>query len=62
MAPACMKCVQVTGNSTCFPGPCVFYHERNIEGTKSHAVAMLDRIRRGAREPVYVSAQSVGEG
>lgn len=55
LSPACMKCVQVTGKSTCFPAPCKFYQERNIAGTKSHDVATLDRIRRGAREPVYVS-------
>jgi hypothetical protein len=48
-----MKCEQVTGKSTCFPGPCVFYHERNTAGTKSHNIATLDRIRRGMRETVH---------
>ena len=45
LAPACMKCEQVTGNPSCFPGPCVFYHERNRAGTKAYHIAMLDRIR-----------------
>jgi hypothetical protein len=46
MAPACMKCPQVTGKTTCFPSPCVFFHERNTPGTMAHNVATLDRIRR----------------
>lgn len=47
LSPACMKCEAVTGKTTCFPGPCVFYHERNTPGTKAHDIATLDRIRRG---------------
>lgn len=47
LSPACMKCEQVTGKTTCFPGPCVFFHERNTSGSKSHDIATLDRIRRG---------------
>jgi hypothetical protein len=46
-----MKCPQVTGNITCFPGPCVFFHERNTPGTVAHNVATLDRIRRSG-DPV----------
>lgn len=56
LSPACMKCEQVTGKSTCFPGPCAFFHERNTTGTKAHSVAMLDRIRRGARDTVHAPA------
>ena len=56
MPPACMKCEQVTGKSTCFPGPCVFHLERGQPGTKSHDVATLDRIRRGSRDPVRTAA------
>ena len=48
LAPACMKCERVTGKDTCFPGPCVFFHERNTPGTKAHQVAQIDRARRGA--------------
>ena len=55
LAPACMKCQQVTGKSTCFPGSCVFFHERNTPGTVAHNVATLDRIRRGAGERVYAA-------
>lgn len=57
LAPACMKCEQVTGRSTCFPGPCVFHHERNKPGTKAHDIAMLDRIRRGARDTVHAQGE-----
>lgn len=56
LKPGCMKCEQVTGNVTCFPGPCVFYNERNLEGSKANQIAMLDRIRRGVRDPVRASA------
>lgn len=56
MAPACMKCEQVTGKSTCFPGPCVFFHERSTPGTKANQVATLDRIRRGSHEPIRAPA------
>lgn len=52
LPPGCMKCEAVTGISTCFPGPCVFFHERRIEGTKAHHIATLDRIRRGMQETV----------
>lgn len=45
LAPACMKCEAVTGKTTCFPGLCVFFHERGKPGTKSQSVATLDRIR-----------------
>lgn len=55
MSPACMKCEQVTGNTTCFPEPCVFYRERQTLGTKSYNIAMLDRARRGMRETVHAS-------
>lgn len=55
LSPACMKCEQVTGKATCFPGPCVFFHERNQTGTKSHSIATLDRIGRGMREPVHAA-------
>lgn len=58
VSPACMKCRDVTGKDTCFPGPCVFFHERNVEGSKAHAVATLDRIRRGARSPIYGSEKT----
>jgi len=54
MAPACMKCQQVTGKNTCFPGPCVFFHERNTPGTAAYNVATLDRIRRGGGQ-VYAA-------
>ena len=47
--PACLRCEQVTGGATCFPGPCVFYRERNQPGTKSNQIATLDRIRSTAR-------------
>lgn len=50
MAPACLRCEAVTGKSTCFPGPCVFYHERSKLGTKSYNLARLDRIRRGSHD------------
>lgn len=50
MAPACMKCQLVTGKSTCFPGPCVFYHERNTPGTTAHGIATIDRIRHGSTQ------------
>ena len=60
LSPACMKCEQVTGKLTCFPGPCVFFHERNIEGTKANQVATLGRIRRGAKESVYASGLDDG--
>jgi len=50
-----MMCERVTGNLTCFPAPCAFYHERNVPGTKSHQIATLDRIRRGSKERVYAS-------
>jgi len=53
LAPACMKCEQVTGKSTCFPGPCVFFHERNIEGTKANHIATIGHVRRGMRETVH---------
>lgn len=52
LSPACMKCEAVTGNATCFPGPCMFFHERNTPGTRAHAVATLDRIRRGSLDPI----------
>ena len=52
LAPGCMKCEQVTGRATCFPGPCVFLRERNVEGSKSNQIATLDRIRRGMRDRV----------
>ncbi len=55
LSPACMKCEAVTGKGTCFPGPCVFFHERNTPGTRAFNVATLDRIRRGMREPVRAS-------
>ncbi len=55
MSPACMKCEAVTGKTTCFPAPCVFYLERGIPGTKAHNIARLDRIRRGMGDRVYVS-------
>lgn len=55
LPPACMKCEQVTGKSTCFPGPCVFFHERNIEGTKASQIAQIDRVYRGARDAVRAS-------
>lgn len=61
LPPACMKCEQVTGKTTCFPGPCVFFHERNIEGTKASQIATLDRIRRGARDAVRASELTDGE-
>lgn len=62
LSPACMKCEQVTGNSTCFPGPCVFYHERNLPGTKAYNIAMLDRIRRGSRDPIYAPTSPLSPG
>lgn len=62
LAPACMKCAQVTGKSTCFPAPCVFFLERDKPGTVAHKVATLDRIRRGAYERVYASAIEAREG
>lgn len=62
MSPACMKCEQVTGKSTCFPGPCVFYRERGVLGTKSYNIAMLDRARRGMRDRVHAPTSSVVEG
>lgn len=54
LSPACMMCPRVTGAQTCFPEPCVFYRERNIEGTKSYAVMMLYRARNG-KGRVYAS-------
>lgn len=62
LSPACMKCEQVTGKSTCFPGPCVFYHERNTLGTKSANIAALDRVRRGMRDSVHVATPSIDPG
>jgi hypothetical protein len=56
LSPACQKCEAVTGKATCFPSPCVFYQERQAEGTRSYNIATLDRIRRGARDTVHVSA------
>jgi hypothetical protein len=56
MSPACMKCEKVTGKTTCFPGPCRFFRERGIAGTKAHNIATIDRIHRGMRDPVFVSA------
>jgi hypothetical protein len=58
LAPACMKCEKVTGQSTCFPGPCRFYHERNIEGTTANAIATIDRVRRGMRDTVHAPSLS----
>lgn len=55
LSPACMKCEAVTGKTTCFPGPCVFYRERDIPGTKANNIAALDRIRRGSRAPVHAA-------
>jgi hypothetical protein len=50
LSPACVKCQQVTGKSTCFPKPCVFFHERDLTGTKSNQIDTLDWIRKtGAR-------------
>lgn len=60
LSPACMKCEAVTGKATCFPGPCVFYHERNTPGTKAHNVATLDRIRRGKLNPVSPTQHEKG--
>lgn len=54
-SPACMKCEAVTGKETCFPGPCVFFHERNIPGTKANNIAVLDQIRRGKGSRVYAA-------
>lgn len=45
ISPACLKCPQVTGKTTCFPGPCVFFHERNLTGTKSNQIETLDWVR-----------------
>lgn len=56
LSPACMKCAAVTGKQTCFPSPCVFYHERSIAGTKSHAIARIDQVRRGMRDTVHAQA------
>jgi len=53
LSPTCGKCEQVTGKTTCFPGPCVFFHERSVPGTKSFNIATLDRIRRGTLDPVH---------
>ncbi|QOT71916.1 hypothetical protein H5V43_01695 [Sphingobium fuliginis] len=47
LSPACMKCERVTGKDTCFPGPCVYFHEQNKPGTKANQIAQIDRIRRG---------------
>lgn len=58
LSPACMKCEQVTGKSTCFPAPCVFFLERNKVGSRAHAVAVIDRVRRGMRETVHASEPS----
>lgn len=55
LSPACMLCERVTGKSTCFPGPCVFYHERNTAGTKANQIATFERIRRGTRSTVHAS-------
>lgn len=55
LAPACMKCEAVTGKTTCFPAPCVFYVERNTPGTKAYNIATLDRIRRSGGR-VYASS------
>lgn len=59
LSPACMKCEAVTGKTTCFPGPCVFYHERNTPGTKAYNIATLDRVRRGMRETVHAPVHDV---
>lgn len=59
LSPACMQCERVTGKSTCFPGLCVFFHERSIPGTKAHQIATLHRISRGMRDTVHPSQ---GEG
>lgn len=56
LSPACLKCAEVTGKSTCFPKHCVFFIERNTPGTTAHNVAVLDRIRRG-KGPIYASVQ-----
>lgn len=55
LAPGCAKCDQVTGNATCFPGPCAFFADRSQPGTKSYNIAYLDRVRRGMLEPVHTS-------
>lgn len=60
MSPGCMKCEQVTGNSTCFPGPCIFFRERSTPGSKAHSIATLDRIRRGARDSVHAPPTTTG--
>lgn len=62
LSPACMKCEAVTGKVTCFPGPCVFFHERNIPGTKANNIAALDRIRRGSRAPVHAATDLRAKG
>ncbi|HEX7856825.1 MAG TPA: hypothetical protein VF503_24365 [Sphingobium sp.] len=62
LAPTCMKCEQVTGKDTCFPGPCVFFHERNTPGTKANQVATIDRIRRGQRDTVHATAPTRTNG
>ena len=56
LPPACMKCEEVTGKLTCFPGPCAFHRERNTVGSKSHQIATLDRIRRGMLDPIRASS------
>ena len=60
LSPGCMKCEQVTGNATCFPGQCVFWSQRDSYGTKAYNVAMLDRVRRGMRETVHAPPQRGG--
>ena len=58
LSPGCGKCGQVTGLPTCFPNPCIFHAERNVQGTISNHIATIDRIRRGSREPARISLAS----
>lgn len=55
LSPACMKCEAVTGKTTCFPGPCVFYRERGTPGTKANSIAVIDQIRRGKHQPIHAA-------
>ncbi len=56
LPPGCMKCEAVTGKATCFPARCEFVAQRGVAGSKAHAIARLDQIRRGMLDPIHCPA------
>lgn len=58
LSPGCMKCEPVTGKSTCFPGPCIFFRDRDTPGTRSFNIARIDRVRRGMLDTVHAPQSS----